>query len=142
MNSDMAENPKRVLLDTNVLVSALVYGGKPEVIFQLVITKRIAAVTSLPLLAEFLEVLRKKFEFEMEKIRKIERDLRKIFILVSPVGILDISRDEDDNRVLEAALEGGCDYIITGDEDLLNLGKFKNIKIITPDEFLRYMNVR
>ncbi len=45
-------------------------------------------------------------------------------------------RDRDDNRVLEAAVEGDCDFIITGDRDLLELCKYKKIKIITPAQFL------
>ena len=46
-------------------------------------------------------------------------------------------RDDDDNRVLEAAVEGKCEYVVTGDEDLLSLQNYGGIKIITPAEFLR-----
>ncbi|MBI2040465.1 putative toxin-antitoxin system toxin component, PIN family [Candidatus Microgenomates bacterium] len=55
---------------------------------------------------------------------------------MAPHETLHILRDEDDNRVLEAAREGNCDFIVTGDQDLLDLGKYKKIKILTSEEFL------
>lgn len=126
----------KVVLDTNILVSALVFGGIPQDLVDLVITKQIAGITSLPLLIELIEILTKKFKFAPEKIYQIETKLKKNFEFVRPNKALDVVRDKDDNRVLEAAVKGVCDFIITGDQDLLNLGKYRKIKIVTPTQFL------
>lgn len=126
----------KVVLDTNILVSALVYGGNPQDLLELVIVKQIKGVTSLPLVVELIEILTKKFSFTPEKVYQIEEKIKKSFEFIHPIKALDIVRDKDDNRVLEAAVEGGCDFIITGDQDLLDLGKYKKIKIVTPAQFL------
>lgn len=136
MNSSMVKKPLKVVLDTNILVSALIFGGKPEQVYNLVLEKQIAAVISMVLFSELLEILIKKFNFGPKRIEQLERIIKKHFKIVYPKATINVSRDEDDNRVLEAALEGGCSYIVTGDRDLLDLKIFKNIKIVTPDTFL------
>lgn len=136
MNSDTGENLVRIVLDTNVLVSAILFGGKPEQILRSVIEKKILAVTSPILLSELKEVFSKKFPLREPDFKLTVNNLEKIFRTVQPKKEIKISRDDDDNRVLEVALEGGCNYIITGDSDLLDLATFKNIKIVTPDTFL------
>lgn len=132
----MAKKPPRVVLDSNILISALVYGGKPDQIYNLILDKQAIAITSPILLSELREILIKKFKFELDRIEQLEQIISHNFIVVNPGKIIALTRDEDDNRVLEAALEGGCSYIITGDKDLLDLKTFKNIKILTPDTFL------
>lgn len=137
MNSDINENHPKVIIDTNVLISAIGFGGRPRVVLLLAIEGKIKGITSRVLLAELHEVISKKFPKLGSQLLIIEEQIKEKFIIVQPKKSINLARDEDDNRVLEAALEGGCDYIISGDEDLLNLGKFKNIKINTPDEFLK-----
>lgn len=132
----MARKP-RVVLDSNVIISAVVYKGKPRIILDLAFEQRIETITSPALLVEVMEVLAKKFQLLKEELDLINEEIENDFEIIHPRTALHLVRDEDDNRVLEAALEGDCDYIISGDEDLLNLGQFKNIKIVTPDEFLR-----
>lgn len=139
MNIGMAKKPPRIILDTNILISALVYGGKPEQIYNLVLDKQIVAITSPILLSELTEILIKKFKFELSRIKQLEKITKNNFIIINPSKIILLARDEDDNRVLEAAAEGRCNYIITGDKDLLDLATFKNIKILTPDTFLSNM---
>ena len=136
MNLGMVKKPLKTVLDTNIIVSALVYGGKPEQAYNLVLEKQIIAVTSTVLLAELIETLIKKFNFDSIRIEQLERIIKKHFKIVHPEETISIVKDEDDNRVVEAAIEGNCDYIITGDKDLLDLGKYKNIKILTADQFL------
>ncbi len=132
----MAKKPPRVVLDTNILVSALIYGGKPEQIYDLALDKQLTAVISPILLSELTEILIKKFKFELSRIEQLEKITKNNFTVVNPSKIITLVKDDDDNRVLEAALEGGCDYIVTGDRDLLDLKMFKNIKIVPPEVFL------
>lgn len=136
MNLGTARKP-RVVLDSNIIISAVVYRGKPRIILDLAFEQRIETITSPALLVEVIEVLAKKFQLSKEELDLINEEIKNDFAIIHPRRTLHIVRDEDDNRVLEAALEGKCDFIVTGDRDLLNLGQFKNIKIITPDEFLR-----
>lgn len=122
----------RILLDTNIIISALIFGGNPRRIFKWALSKNIIAVTSLPLLAELSDILTKKFDFSRDKIKFLGEKIKQDFFLVYPKHEISILKDIPDNRVLEAAEAGGCDYIVTGDKELLALKKFKNIAIVTP----------
>lgn len=135
MNSVTDENLKLVL-DTNILISAIAFGGKPEEVLNLVLDEKVIAVTSPILLAEFQEVYNKNFPLKFVDFELTLERIEEIFKMVKPKRSLKIVRDEDDNRVLEAAVEGNCDFIITGDKDLLDLGKYKKINIMKADEFL------
>lgn len=136
----MAVNPQsrtpRVVLDTNILISAYVFGGKPEIILKQVIEEEIRGITSQILVSELLEVLRKKFRVTKSKILEIREEIENMFEVVFPTETIKITKDDDDNRVLEAAVDGKCNYIITGDNELLDLGKFKGVNIVTADQFL------
>ncbi len=132
----MAKPPK-ILLDTNVIISALVFGGKPRKILESVQRFKIEAVISPQLLSELSEVLTKKFGFNKEKIQLTEGLIKRCFKQIYPSQQFDVFKDKDDNRVLEAAVEGKCNIIITGDKELLELAHFKDIEIMTPEEFLQ-----
>lgn len=134
-------NRPRVVLDTNIIVSAIIYAGKPRQIMDFTLTQQIAAVVSPILLAELIEVLTKKFQLTGQYLEEIEQEIKTDFEIVYPSQILAVVKnDEDDNRVLEAAMEGKCHYIITGDKHLLDLGNFKGIQILTPSQFLEKMD--
>lgn len=136
MNSDTDENQVRVILDTNILISAIGFGGIPREVFLLIIEEKIKGVISQILLVELIEVINKKFPRLIPNLPSIENSINESFLIVHPKESINIVRDRDDNRVLEAAVEGECDYIVTGDKDLLDLGEFENIKIVTPVDFL------
>lgn len=134
----MEKNPLKVVVDTNVIISAIVFGGKPKKIIQLIIEGKIIPIISKPLIAELVEILCKKFKFSVKKMHLVEKIVEGNFKLIYPSVSLDVVYDKDDNRVLEAALEGRCIYIITGDRDLLELNSYKGIKIMNPESFLNY----
>lgn len=127
----------RILLDTNVFISALLFGGKPRVILQSVIKKQHKAVTSPVLLSELADVLRKKFGYRQLAVVAVDVQMRKQCDVVLPKETIDVLSDTPDNRVLEAAVEGTCEVIVTGDTDLLSLRRYRNVDILTPDEFLK-----
>ena len=114
----------RILLDTNVIISALLFGGKPRAILQSVVRKQHIAVTSPVLLAELADVLRKKFAYSKKAVAAVDYQIRKLCEIVLPKGKIDVLTDAPDNRVLEAAREGECEIIVTGDTDLLALGTY------------------
>lgn len=137
MNTGTAENPVKVVLDTNIFISALVYGGVPEKVLRMILTKELQVVISPVLQAELTDIMTKKFPLSLADMYLLKEEMERSFIIVNPHMDLDVVRDNDDNRVLEAAVEGECDFIITGDQDLLELRKYKNIKIVTPAKFLK-----
>lgn len=140
MNIATAQNPLRVLLDTNIIVSALVFGGKPLQILSLALERKIHVVTSAVLLAELADVVNKKFPLSREDLRLFEKQAKKTFEFVDPKESIRILEDDPDNRVLEAAVEGKCSYVVTGDKELLDLKEFKKIKIVTATEFIKSIN--
>lgn len=140
MNLDMAENPVRVVLDTNIIVSAIIFKGKPLQVLDLILRERLKAITSPILLAELKEILTKKFKLPKYEFELAIKNIEEIFEIIQPKISLNILKaDPDDDRVLEAASEGHCDYIVTGDREILSLGTFKNIQIVTADEFLKIL---
>ncbi len=105
------------------------FGGNPRTILFKVIRKDIKAVISDILTTELLDTLIKKFSIKNTDLLLIKSQIKDNFILVYPTNEINICRDVDDNRVLEAAVEGKCKWIITGDKDLLDLKRYKNIKL-------------
>ncbi len=132
----MEKNPLKIVLDTNVLISSIIFGGKPRQIIKLVQENKIIAITTPILLAELLEILVKKFQFIPIKIELVQELIKENFTLVYPSEVIHVIHDEDDNRVLEAAIKGNCNYIVTGDKDLLAIKIFRDISILKPDDFL------
>ena len=137
----MVRAPIKVVLDTNVLVSSLIFGGKPQQIENLILEKRVVGITSLTLLAEFIDVLTKRFRFNEFRLKQTEKKIKKNFTIVLPTSTIKIVKDDSDNRVLEAAVEGNCYCVVTGDKELLNLGKFRGIRIVSPSEFLELVKL-
>ena len=128
----------RVVLDTNVLLSAILFGGKPEQILNDVIAGRIDCVLSLEILDELSAVLqRPKFSFSANQCLHIVEELHQVCEIIKPSSELSIRiSDQDDLIILECAVYSGADYIITGDSDLTELHPFNNIQILTPSDYL------
>lgn len=138
------KNPEvKVVLDTNIYISAILFGRKPEEIRKLSQEGKIELLVSEAIIAEVAEVLRKKFDWESWQISQVIDEIRETAILVIPNQTLSvIKKDENDNRVLECAVEGKAHYIISGDKrHLLPLKEYQGIKILSPAEFLRKMKV-
>ena len=128
----------RVVLDTNVLLSAILFGGKPEQILNDVIAGRIDCVLSLEILDELSAVLqRPKFGFSANQCLHIVEELHQACEIIKPSIELSIRiSDQDDLIILECAVYAGADYIISGDSDLTELHPFNNIQILTPSDYL------
>jgi putative PIN family toxin of toxin-antitoxin system len=128
--------PWRVVLDTNILISAFRFGGKPKAILELTLDKALLALTSEPLKDELVRLLARKFFMKPGLIEEICAPLWEVSEWIEPKIRLNLCPDEPDNRVLECALEGHAAYIVTGDRHLLNLRPMKGLVILTPDAFL------
>ncbi len=123
----------RVVPDTNVLISAIVFGGLPGRLVDLAAQGHVQFVLSPALIRETREVLRRKFGFSDAAAYGAETLLRRISVVVEPRrGIAVITEDPDDNRVLEAALAGDADVIVSGDGHLLSLETFGATPVLSP----------
>ncbi len=130
----------RILLDTNVYVSAILFNGKPRQILQELVDEKIKAYISNEILKELEDTFSKpKFSLTNDFIQIVLTEIREITKLVSITPLnnyLDL-RDRDDYHILEAAYSAKVDYLITGDKDLLSLEKILDFMIVSPDEYLR-----
>lgn len=127
----------RAVLDTNIVVSGLGWGGSPAAILDAVSDGRIVLVTSPPLLAELRRVLGyPKLAKVFPKAAQLADLVAASGVVVDPSDLLAVVGDEPDNRVLEAAVEGAADYIVSGDVHLLDLGSFQGIPILRPADFV------
>lgn len=127
----------KITPDTNVLVSATIVEGKQYQILKLAKLGKIKLILSAEIIEEFKEVIsREKFGFSDEQINEAIKQILDIAEIVVPrIKIDAVKEDPDDNKVLECAFEGGVDYIISGDEHLLKLGSYRNIKIVNASRF-------
>lgn len=132
----------RVVLDTNVLISALVFpGGKPDQILTRIRRGEIEFFISPFILSELDRVLRQKFQLTKNEAEDRVRAIRRLAHLVEPTERVEvITAKDDDNRILECAIAAKADFLVTGDkEHLLPLESIKDTKIISPSEFLEFL---
>lgn len=133
----------RIVLDSNVVLSAILWSGVTRRLIDAAIEQRVTLLTSTGQLAELERVApRKRFEQKMALYRLTPRLLVQryshIATLVVPADIGNVVlTDPDDDLVLATALAGNADLIASGDPDLLNLKHFQRIPIVTPAETLR-----
>jgi putative PIN family toxin of toxin-antitoxin system len=134
--------PLCVVLDTNVMISAILFGGPPKRVLEHAICGAIEMAVSLDIILEVQDVLRRpKFGFSAEATAEIIRELQEISTLTYPTKKLNVvATDPDDNRIIECAVESNASVIISGDSDLLNLGEYGKIRILSPVDFLNTFN--
>jgi putative PIN family toxin of toxin-antitoxin system len=133
----------RVVADTNILVSALLFGGTSEQVFLAGLRGEIQLLTSLSLLKEFEKVLKEKFKLNIHLVREIIQEVMDVAEIVEVSShIKAISYPDEDNRVLECAVDGKANFIVTGDtRHILPLKEYRGIKILSPSEFLKRLPI-
>jgi len=127
----------KVVIDTNIWISYLL-GSLLQGMDEKILSKEIKVVVSEEMLKELSEVAsRPKFKniLTVRRIKELFSLLDSYAIVVSPSQKVNACRDEKDNFLLEIALEGKADYLITGDEDFFVLDPFHNTKIVKPKDF-------
>lgn len=130
----------RAVLDTNVLISAL-FGGPPELVYRAALRGRFRLIASPALLVKLARALREKFHLPDEKITAYVKQIARRSTVVRPATTLAVVEDEPDNRVLECAVAGGADLIVSGDRHLLRLGTYSDIPIVRPVDFARTLGL-
>ena len=121
----------RVVFDSNVYISALLFEGIPEKILDMALKNKIILIVSTEIITETESVLREKFKWPEHNIDKFVRRLSGISENIRPGNKLNVIKErESDNRVLEYAVSGNASLIVSGDKYLLKLKKYKNIPIV------------
>ena len=128
----------KIIIDTNVLISAVFFGGKPRAVVESVVSGQIQACASAEIVAEYWEVLNEMISRKQGTLRK---NLFQFFInqmeMAEPVSKVHVCRDPDDDKFISCAVEAGAFYIVSGDKDLLDIGQYEGVEMITAAEFCR-----
>lgn len=126
----------KIVIDTNVFISGVFFGGYPKRIIRAVATQELDACASPQIIDEYQEITQ---EMITKLQGKIDEDALSLFYqnleMILPSAHIELCRDPDDDKFIECAKDAGALYICSGDKDLLVLEKFENIQIITAREF-------
>lgn len=128
------------VVDTNVWISALLRGASALAVIDLVAGKTVTVVISEDLFREFSKtIVKPKFlnAFDPLKLTFLNRLIKERATFVKSKASILACRDAKDNLLLECAVDGSADFIVTGDKDLLVLNPFRGIEILTPREFVK-----
>jgi hypothetical protein len=134
----------RIVCDTNVLISGLIWGGTPGQIWDRIVKGEDRLCISRPMLTELARVL----DYPRIAVMLRKRDLSSRDILAAIISVSDvvwpqplpasvILDDPDDDAILACAAAAGVSHIVTGDQHLLALGCWSAIRILTPADYLR-----
>ncbi len=133
----------RTVADTNILISGLLFGGHPRTFINHATARGFTLVTSEELLDELSEKLSHKFHFDAADTKLFLEQIRRVAEIANPIFRLNaVPGDEDDNRVLECAVAGEAEFIVSGDKHLLRLGSHAGIWIVTVRQFLETAGFR
>jgi putative PIN family toxin of toxin-antitoxin system len=129
--------PERVVFDTNIWISGLLWRGKPYQCLLLARGKAVQHVHCTEMMAELSEKLRETFGFSENRIRALLYDVRRVSERVEITGeIQAVADDPDDDKFIECASVAGASAVVSGDHHLLELGSYKGIPILSAAEFL------
>ena len=128
----------RLVLDTNIFISAFFWGGNPRKLLTRIIDGKDTLYVSGEILSEVFSVMsRTKFNLNHYQVMHLINSIEEISYHVIPSRtIKGVCRDSDDDKILECAVCGNVDFIITGDRDLLSLKEYQGIPIITASDYI------
>lgn len=129
----------KVVFDTNVYISAIIFGGAPFLCLEAARSGEIELFTSKEILLELTNKLETKFLHSKTDIERVLTRLAKFVKIISPTERLTIiEADPSDNKILEVAVAAGVHFIVSGDKKhVLSLKTFREIRIVSPADFLK-----
>lgn len=136
----------RAVLDTNVLISGVIATGAPHEVLLRGYRGAYQIVVSVETLTEFRETLAKypdRFHLSDEEIQREVETLRYFAEFVDPDETFEVvDRDPDDDKFVEAAVAGNADYLVSGDQHLLDVERFRGVDIVSPRTVLDELDRR
>jgi putative PIN family toxin of toxin-antitoxin system len=132
----------KIVIDSNIFVSSFFWGGHPREIFERVINGLDELFITDGIIKEITTVMSsKKFTVNNSEIEDYVRIIKKYSKKVIAKKVPEsISRDRDDDKILQCGFDGNVDFIVTGDNDLLVLKEYEAIKIIKPKDYLEMVH--
>lgn len=127
----------RIVIDTNVIASAIFFGGKPYQLLRYIMEDKLVAVASKEIVDEYEEIflrLQEKYPI-FSTVIPLKYILNK-FEIIRVKSDINVCRDSDDNKFISCAMDGNCLYIVSGDLDLLTIGNYGGITILSVNNFL------
>lgn len=126
----------KIVVDTNVLISGIFFGGFPRKILMSVIDRQFTACATVEIVDEYQEIVQEMIDRKEGHINKnIVAPLIKIMEIIEPVSNVKICRDPDDDKFISCAKDAHARYVVSGDKDLLVLKQYDNIQIVTAKLF-------
>ena len=126
----------RIVVDTNVLISGLFFGGFPRRILTSIINKQLTACATTEIINEYEEIVEEMIDRKQGHLnRTILAPLIQTMEIIEPVSHIEVCRDPDDDKFLECARDSHALYVVSGDKDLLVIEKYENIQIVTAKDF-------
>jgi len=126
----------RIVVDINVIASAVYFGGKPYDLLKLIMEEKVSAIASKEIVDEYEEILA-RLQHKFPKLSKsipFQEIVGKLTVIKVSSDIR-ICRDSEDDKFISCAVDGRCIYIVSGDNDLLSLKDYDGIEIITVAQF-------
>ena len=126
----------KIVVDTNVLISGVFFGGAPRTVLNAVIDGKLTACASTEILSEYEEIIQEMIQRKQGRLNNsILAPLVQKMELIEPVSKTQLCRDPDDDKFLNCAKDSGSVYIVSGDKDLLVIQNFEGISIVTAKQF-------
>lgn len=126
----------RIVIDTNVLISGVFFGGFPRKILSAVVSQKITACATAEILNEYEDVVQEMIDRKQGHInRAILSPLIRVMEIIGPITHVEICRDPDDDKFLGCAKDSHALYIVSGDKDLLVIKEYEKIQIVTAKDF-------
>lgn len=126
----------KIVIDTNVLISGVFFGGFPRKVIEAAVRNRINVFASVEIIEEYNEIVD---EMASRKQGKMNSSILSLFIasinIIEPTSELHVCRDPDDDKFIECAVDSHALYIVSGDNDLLTIHRYEDIEIITSRDF-------
>jgi len=132
----------RIVIDTNVVASAIFFGGKPEHLIELLMQQDVDAFVSQDILREYQETVNELTQkYSQRKIHVPFTQIAAACKMIEPTSQIHVCRDPDDDKFIECAVDSQSIYIVSGDKDLLDINHYQNVKIVTVADFFKiYLN--
>ena len=128
----------RIVIDTNVVASAIFFGGKPRELLELLMRHQVDAYASPEIISEYQETCDELIS--RYPVKPVLLPLNQIIAacrLIKTRSKISVCRDPEDDKFIECAVDANCIYIVSGDKDLLSVKEYEGIQIVTVADFLK-----
>ena len=126
----------KIVVDTNVVISGVFFGGNPRQIVEAIVDGNINAYATTEIVDEYMGIIESMIERKQGRLsQSILSPFFSSLKMIESKTVVGISRDPDDDKFIECAIDAEALYIVSGDNDLLDIGQYEGIQIITAKEF-------